>query len=229
MAWKKIAADTYELGLGPVNIWLVEGPAGLTLIDTCYPGKEKVILAALTQLGKPAADIHDILLTHCHPDHAGSLAALKAAGASAWAHTLDAQVVTGKRGLRLGQKSPGLVNTILYSIVIRSTPAAYPPAAVEHEIAGDALLSAGGIRAIHTPGHSAGHLAYLTPGGALLIGDACSNMFGLDYSIIYEDIAEGRRSLAKLARENPAAIGFSHGRVLRGEAVRKFKVKWSTP
>ena len=228
MPWKKITADTYELGMGAVNIWLVEGPTGLTLIDTGYPAKEGAVLAALAQLGKQPADVHHILLTHGHPDHAGSLAAFKAAsGAEAWAHSLDAQVVTGRRELAVGRVSPGLFNTILFNLVIRSSPAAYPRAAVEHEIAGDALLAAGGIRAIHTPGHTAGHLAYLTPGGALLIGDACSNLVGLDYSIIYEDIDAGRRSLAKLAREKPEAVGFSHGKALRGSAVAKFQAKWA--
>jgi glyoxylase-like metal-dependent hydrolase (beta-lactamase superfamily II) len=238
MPWKKIAADTYELSMGAVNIWLVEGPAGLTLIDTGYPARESAVLAALAQLGRRPAEIHHILLTHGHPDHAGSLAALKAAcgtpasaapacGAEAWAHALDAQVVTGRRELAVGRVSPGLFNTILFNLVIRSSPAAYPRTAVEHEIAGDALLAAGGIRAIHTPGHTAGHLAYLTPGGALLIGDACSNVVGLDYSIIYEDMDAGRRSLAKLAREKPEAVGFSHGKALRGSAVAKFQAKWA--
>ncbi|MBK8430552.1 MAG: hypothetical protein IPL28_04375 [Chloroflexi bacterium] len=60
----------------------------------------------------------------------------------------------------------------------------------------------GGLRAIFTPGHSTGHMAFLLErdGGLLFAGDACSNMGMLGYSIIYENFAEGKRSLSKLAK-----------------------------
>jgi glyoxylase-like metal-dependent hydrolase (beta-lactamase superfamily II) len=145
-------------------------------------------------------------------------------------HQADANVVRGSGAMLSIQVSPGLVNAILFRLFIKGTPGQMAPAEIEHEIQdGDVLPCGGGIKAIHTPGHSAGHMAFLLPqgGGVLLIGDACSNTMGLDYSIVYHDIQEARRSLAKLAQINCAAICFSHGKALKGAATQKFKNKWT--
>ena len=231
MPWKQIAPDAYELSLGPVSIWLVESPTGLTLIDTCYPGKENEILAALKQLGKQPAEIRNILLTHCHPDHVGGLAALKPlTSAQAWMHKADAEVVRGRATNVVANVSPGLVNRIMFNMFIKNTSGAVDPTSIEHEVTdGEVLPFGGGMRAIHIPGHSAGHTAYFYPGsgGVIFAGDACSNMFGLDYSIVYEDIELARRSLDKLARLDFQGICFSHGKVLKGKDVEKFKKKWT--
>ena len=47
----------------------------------------------------------------------------------------------------------------------------------------------------------AGQLAFLWPqsGGLLIAADACANIFRLGYAPIYEDVAVGRASLARLA------------------------------
>lgn len=231
MPFKPVVPQVYELSLGPVNLWLIEDPAGLTLVDTGYAGQETAILTALRQLGKQPGDIRNILLTHCHPDHAGSLAALKQiTGAQTWMHSADAGVVRGSAQLQLAQVSPGLLNAILFRLFIKNTPAQFPPAEIDHEVQdGDLLPMAGGIRVVHTPGHSPGHCAFLLPqqGGALLIGDACSNMAGLDYSIVYEDIALGRASLRKLAAIACQAVCFSHGKALKDQQVRSFQQKWN--
>jgi len=232
MSFKQIVPHVYELSSGPVNLWLVEEEQGLTLIDTNYRAKENEILGAIRQLGKRSEDIRNILLTHCHPDHVGSLAALKqASGAAAWMHPADAEVARGRgQNVLPPRPSPGLLNAILFRLVIAGTPSGVSPAEIEHEVEDGQVLPFGaGITAVHTPGHSEGHTAYLYPGGGgvLFIGDACANMAGLDYSIIYADIDEARRSLRKLAAFDVQAICFSHGRPLLGKAVEKFKRKWT--
>jgi glyoxylase-like metal-dependent hydrolase (beta-lactamase superfamily II) len=231
MPFKQIFPNVYEMNSGPVNLWLVEDPQGLTLIDTNYLGKETEILAAVEQLGKKPADIHHILLTHCHPDHVGSLAALKQiTSAQAWMHAADAQVLRGQGRNEKPVVSPGLINTLLFNIFIKNTSGEVVQTTIEHEVAdGDVLPVGGGIGVVHIPGHSAGHTAYLYPGsgGVLFVGDACANMFGLDYSIVYDDIAAGRQSLGKLAKLDVQAICFSHGKLLKGKDVAKFKKKWA--
>ena len=63
-------------------------------------------------------------------------------------------------------------------------------------------------------------------GGLLFAGDACSNMGMLGYSIIYENFAEGKRSLAKLAKVECHTICFGHGQPLVGKGVAKFQ-RWA--
>ena len=47
MLFHPILPNAYELSLRPVNIWPVEGPDGLALVDTCSPGREQVILQVI--------------------------------------------------------------------------------------------------------------------------------------------------------------------------------------
>src|SRR5436309_3233459 len=73
---------------------------------------------------------------------------------------------------------------------------------------------AGGVRAIHVPGHCAGQLAFLWPehGGVLIAADAAANVFGLAPSPLYEDLAEGMRSLSRLSAFDFEVACFGHGR-----------------
>lgn len=66
---------TFFPALFPVNCYLVEEEEGVTLIDAGLPNSHKGIKQALRQVGKP---LNDILLTHAHGDHIGSLDSLAA-------------------------------------------------------------------------------------------------------------------------------------------------------
>jgi glyoxylase-like metal-dependent hydrolase (beta-lactamase superfamily II) len=230
MPFTAIIPNVYELSLGPIHLYLLEDDNGLTLIDTGYKNSEQKIVAAVEALGKKPTDIHNIVLTHCHPDHAGSLAALKKiTRASAWMHREDAEIVRGNAKIVLSQPAPGLVNAAMYRMFIKNVPPFIPATEIEHEIQdGETLPIAGGLKAIHTPGHSAGHIALLLPrdGGLLFVGDACSNMIGFGYSVVYDDIEEGRRSLAKLAQFDFEAACFSHGTAQKQGADEKFRARW---
>jgi len=81
----------------------------------------------------------------------------------------------------------------------------------------------GGLRAIHVPGHCADQLAYLWPehGGVLVAPDTAANVFGPGLSPMHEDLAEGCRSLAKLAALNFEVACFGHGKVISSGASKK--------
>lgn len=230
MAPVQIFPDVYALALGVVNVFFIRDGDGLALIDTGNPGNEQSILEGARALGVAPQGIRHIALTHCHPDHAGSLAALaRMTGAHVWMHHNDAEVVRGNLPLPRLTPSPGVLNGILYRLFVNSAPPTVAMARVDHEIGdGELLPIGGGLRAFHTPGHSAGHVAFLLEraGGLLFAGDACANLPTLAYSIVYEDLAEGRRSLARLAGLDFAAVCFGHGRALRGQAARRFNRKW---
>jgi glyoxylase-like metal-dependent hydrolase (beta-lactamase superfamily II) len=231
MAPVEIFPGVYALVLGAVNVFFIRDNDGLTLIDSGSAGDERAILSGVQALGCAAGDIRRIVLTHCHPDHAGSLAAMvESTSAPVWMHRADAEVVRGQTPLRPTRPGPGLLNWFLYNRIIRNSTARIAPAQVDRELAdGDLLPIGGGLRAYHTPGHSAGHLAFLLErdGGLLFAGDTCRNMPRMYYSIGYEDLAVGRRSLARLATLRFAAVCFGHGRALNGSAARTFNRTWA--
>ena len=232
MTAKQLVPGLYTIPLGPVNAFLIDSD-GLTLIDTGYAKNAEQILEAVQSIGRQPGDIKHILVTHCHPDHAGSLARLKqVAGAPAYMHPADAAIVrTGKVPPHL-KPAPGLINNILFRVLIGFGPAEYGAAEIEHEVRdGDELAIAGGIRAIHVPGHCAGQLAFLWPehGGVLFAADAASNMLGFGYSVGYEDVEEGRRSLAKIAALDFEIACFAHGKPILQGASSRFRQKWATP
>jgi glyoxylase-like metal-dependent hydrolase (beta-lactamase superfamily II) len=229
MRLQQIGPGVHLISLGVVNAYLVDGDE-LTLIDTGTAASAQKIMAAIRDCGRDPSDLRNILITHCHPDHSGSLAALKRlTGAAAYMHPLAAAVVRGEETGRPLRAAPGLLNGILCRTFIPRPPWNIPPAHIEHEILdGDIIPVAGGIRAIHVPGHCAGQLAFhiMRGGGVLLAADTAANMVRLDLMPGYEDIETGRRSLAKLAGFHFEVAGFGHGApILRGAGVR-FREKW---
>ena len=199
-----IARGLYVIPVGPVNTFLLESSNGDTLIDAGLPGSADKVLLAVRELGKQPRNIRHILLTHAHADHIGSLAALKkATGADAYMHPADAPIVTSGTGFRPMQAAPGLLTGLMFRLFVRP-PLSVEAASIEHQVEdGDTLpLAVRSLLAIHAPGHCAGQLAFLWPehGGVLFAADACSNMMGLGWSLGYEDLEEGKRSLKKLAQ-----------------------------
>ena len=229
MAAKQVVPGVYAIPLGVVNAFLIETDH-LTLIDTGLPGSAEKILESVRSLGKRPADVRHILVTHCHADHSGSLAALKqATRAPAYMHPADATMVrAGKSGRRM-TPAPGLINGLVFRKFMTGSPRSIAPAEIEHDVgSGEVLPAAGGIRAFHTPGHCAGHLVFLWPrhGGVLFAGDVAANILRLGLSPGYEDLAEGKRSLARVAALDFAVACFGHGGAISRTASKRFQQKW---
>lgn len=219
-----IVSGLHQVSLGAVNAFILDA-GELTLIDTGYEGSEAAILGALAGLGHQPADVRHIILTHLHPDHAGSAAPLhQATGAPVYAHPLDAALIREGRGMRPvvpGTGIPGIIGRFMAPP--DATP--IPPCPVEHEPEdGDELPIAGGLRVIHTPGHAAGHIALLwaAHGGVLIAGDVASNVAGLGSPIVYEDRAEGEAAQARLGNFAFEVAVFGHGGPIKRGASRKF-------
>jgi glyoxylase-like metal-dependent hydrolase (beta-lactamase superfamily II) len=227
MTAKEIVPDLYQISLGNVNAFLIRDGDELTAIDAGHPGDEEKILAAVRDLGHQPDDLRNILITHAHYDHAGGLAALKAAtGAAAWMHPLDAELVRAGRAERPHQVAPGVLNRILFWVFVRGNPDTVPPAEVEHEVEDDQMISlAGGLRAVHMPGHCAGQLAFLWPrhGGVVFAADAAANAMGLRLSITYEDLDQGKKSLQKLSEQAFEVAVFGHGDPIQSGAAHRFR------
>lgn len=225
----KVAENVYVMPLGMVNVFLIDYD-GLTLIDTGIPGMTRRILSAVRQLGRQPGDLRNILITHLHADHTGSLAAIKnETGAAVWMHAADAAAVCQGIASRPSQPAPGWVSRLLFQVSFgrQKGPARVQAADVEHEITTDQVLPvAGGIQAIHTPGHTAGHLVYLWPqAGVLFTGDAVAHWSGIGHAPIYEDYGKARDSQRLLAGLEYTTLCFSHGRAITGNAVVEAQAK----
>jgi glyoxylase-like metal-dependent hydrolase (beta-lactamase superfamily II) len=216
----------YEVRLGVVNVYLVEDEKDLILIDTGYRGHARRILRAANEFGGTCRQLRHIFVTHCHPDHSGSLAEIKRhSGARAYMHVADAAKVRAGETRRPWTPTPGLLNWVVYQAFIRHAPRRIEPAEVEIEVSdGDRFPWAGGIEAIHVPGHCAGQIAlfWRRHGGVLFVGDAASNLPNLRLSFVHENLEEGLASLRKLAALRFEHACFGHGRPILGGADARF-------
>jgi len=153
----------------PVNVYLVEEPDGLTLIDTGLPVMATGILRAARRIGQP---IRRIALTHSHLDHAGGLDRLKDTlpDVIVVCSTREAPLLAGDLSLQTDE--PPAVGGVLPGHWARA------------HTSPDRLLadgdSLGSLTAVATPGHTPGHLAYYhEPSGAVFTGDAYQVRGGL--------------------------------------------------
>ena len=225
-----ITKHVIRVSSGDMHVFLIVLPDGITLIDAGFPGTMELIAEGLNDLKRRPEDIHDILVTHCHPDHVGGLAEIKqATGAKVWMHAADADMVARGVAFRPWKAAPGLRNWWFANFVVKRSPGNFEPVKVDHAVApGQTIPVAGGVKAIWTPGHSAGHLVFLWhgDGGVLFTGDAANNMRGLSGPPIYEDKKQTLESLLKISREKFRIACFAHGEPIIGNASGRFRAKW---
>ena len=218
-----------KIRMGYVNAFLLRGEDGLTLIDSGLPGQVRTLLSAVERIGRKPADLRHIAVTHHHVDHTGSLANLvQATQAKVYVHPLDAPIVKGERPVP-GPNPASLLGKIMWPALKRFTPRQLAPIAIDHEVQdGEELPLADGLKAVHTPGHTAGHVSYLRPGdgGVLFVGDAAGHLLGRlgpPAGMFTEDMVQVRASLRKIAGLEFDAACFGHGSVLKGKASAAFR------
>lgn len=196
-----------------VNGFLLRDADGqVTVIDVGLPRCAPRVLAALGAIGAGPGDVTRVLLTHAHVDHVGAAAKVaRVTGRGVLVHADDAEFVrTGHgpprdRSSRLGRLLGSLDN-------------GFDPVAVDDELHDGQLLAiAGGLRVIHTPGHSPGHVAYLhEPTGTLVTGDSIFNVRGLrwPFAAFCTDFRMTRQTAHRLAETDYAVAAFTHGKEL---------------
>lgn len=190
-----------------INSIAVAGPdGGVTLVDAglgLRPARAR-LLAGLREIGAGPEDVRQVVVTHAHPDHTGGLAALLrlTRGADVLVHERDAVYL---RDGRTPRTSGG-----------RTRP--FPKVVPTVEFQDGAELP-GGLRAVHVPGHSPGHVALLhEASGVLVPGDAVMNLAGVRYApaFLCTDPARNRSTAAdRLADLDFDVVAFTHGPELR--------------
>jgi glyoxylase-like metal-dependent hydrolase (beta-lactamase superfamily II) len=237
MPLKQIVPGFYELRVGIANVFLLESPDGLALFDTGVPGSQDAILQAIQTLGKTPQDLKHIVITHAHPDHIGSLAALqRLTPARTYIHPVDAGVAQRggdfdpRHDTRPFKPAPGLLVGMLFRMFLRPYRG-LEPARIDVELrGGERLPFADDIEVIFAPGHSMGELAFLWKqhGGVLIAGDTCANLPVLDWSLGYENLEVGKRSLKELCHYQFEAAVFGHGGAITRRASDRWRKRWGT-
>ena len=223
----KITEGIYKVdGTRMGQAYLVEGADGLALIDTGLAGSTDAVLRAVAGLGRSRDDLREIVLTHWHADHMGSLAELvERTGARVCVHAGDAAIVRGEQPMP-EFRAGGILGRLMLRVsglMMRRPP---KPSQVDRELQDGDELEAGDLKVVHTPGHTPGHIVLHMPSRrALFVGDALFNVLGLrpPPGIFTTDAAQARESIRRLAALEFDIVCFGHGRALVGNASRRLR------
>ena len=186
----------------------------VTLVDCGVKQSPAKISTALDSLGIAPEQVTRIVLTHAHADHAGGAAEmLRRTGTDAV--TIHRDDATSARTGVSPAPDPSLRLGRLLRRVQRNGKPAFEPVPVDEELGdGDLLPVAGGLRVVHTPGHSPGHVSLLhEPTGVLIVGDALFNWRGIGWSVPFfcSDFRLSQRTAQRFTELDFAVAAFMHG------------------
>lgn len=219
------------------NIYFIESDdGGLVVVDTGIPRDYGLIVDRIKSLGRSPVEVSHIILTHFHIDHAGSAAALRRLShAKVYAHKDDVPFMQGekktKRVRRLGVL--GRAASLAPRAADRFTST--PPVQVDRPLEdGEVIPILGGIRVIHSPGHTPGSACYYWPEKRVLFtGDTIINSYHLlalptiGFSSNFEEAAKSAAGVVdRMEGEELSILCPGHGPLVTertGEKLQRFR------
>jgi glyoxylase-like metal-dependent hydrolase (beta-lactamase superfamily II) len=198
-----LSPDVAEIQLARVKAHLVLEPE-LSLIDCGYAGSVRGIRRGIEAHGRNPAVLKRVVITHGHPDHAGGARELAAGGAEILIHPADGERLRTTWRDVVARPSRGHV----FAAMTPEPPHFHP---IED---GDVLPMLGGLRVIHTPGHTPGSVClYGERDHVLFVGDSLQRRFGsvgFASPLYSDDHKEAKRSAKRLAELDVRTVVFSH-------------------
>lgn len=208
----EILPGVHEVHLNGSKAHIVLGDR-LTLIDAGLPGSRARLERQLAVLGRAAAEIGQIIVTHGHPDHIGGVPELASPDVEILMHPADLAGVRATWRDFIRQPSRG-------RLFASMTPP--PPDHVVTVEDGATIPVLGGLVVVHTPGHTPGSICLYSPGlRALFTGDTLevrAKRLAFANRLYSDDHAMARRSVRRLAALDVQTIVFSHFDVWRDDA-----------
>ncbi len=201
---------------GFINAYLWNGD---TLMDTGAPWVSRLFLRELRLAGHQPSTIGNVLLSHCHVDHAGGLLELPQP-LTVYGGAHDIEVLEGRHAPPSYHPRFGPLVEAAERLLPRARLAA------DHRTGklgnGDTAL---GWTAVSVPGHTPGSMVwYQRDTRTVFVGDLLIHHFGWlqgPAPLFSEDYETAVQSLAKLQELEIETVLFGHGRVLRRHAERK--------
>lgn len=185
----RIAENLYYVGASDIAAYLITTSAGHILIDGGFVETAPQIEANIAKLDFKLKDVKILLNSHAHFDHAGGLAALKAAtGAKLFASAADAALLEsgGEGDFRFGDEGR------------------FPAVAVDRRLADGDKVTLGGaeLTARLTPGHTRGATTWTFKAGSFDVVIVSSASI-LDYRFVGKEsypgiAADFERTFARL-------------------------------
>lgn len=177
----------------------------LTLIDAGLQGSRRRLERYLRGIGRSIDELDRVICTHAHPDHIGGVREIvRGTSALVLMHPADIDMVS--MGLREAMRTRSPSDVI--AAFTRGPEDAVPVAD------GDEIAAFGGLRVVHTPGHTPGSICLHAPRHRLVFtGDVLQVVRGrVTYASTFfsRDIALARSSLSRLAELDVGTIAFSH-------------------
>ncbi|MEO7234671.1 MAG: MBL fold metallo-hydrolase [Lapillicoccus sp.] len=171
-------------GIRYVLCYLVELDEGLAVVDPGWNDDESwsALEAGLKALGRRPAEVRSIVVTHSHPDHLGGARRLRAeSGAPLLVHEAEAPLIAEEPGdptRLIARTAPWLARhgssaeeiASFYSDRAELVAFSDMPRPDAYLVDGEQLPWPGReVYAMHTPGHTPGHLCLHAPADRLLL------------------------------------------------------------
>ncbi|GGV13278.1 MBL fold metallo-hydrolase [Actinomadura cremea] len=166
-------------------VYALESPRGPVLIDAGWQHEDAwtALTGGLATFGIDVADVHGVVVTHFHPDHAGLAGRVReASGGWIAMHHADADIVrlfnSVDRARRTGIEHDSMKRAGASAAELEGFAGGGgrvdPPAIPDRELSDGDMIDLPGrkLRAIHTPGHSPGHIClHLEDADRIFTGD----------------------------------------------------------
>ena len=223
----QIANNLYRLPtLGSFNnsYAFVNSDSSVTLVDCGLEGSYKKLIKDLARIGKHPKDVKNIILTHAHDDHVGGAAKMiqECDVKNVLMHEEDSHLPpTGKTPPRDDSRFSGKIMKLI-------PDKGYEPFAITKKLKdGEIIDTAGGLKVIHTPGHTDGHISLLhLESETLITGDSIFNMTSRmtwalsGFCVNYKQSQETAKKFLDLDFKNAC---FTHGPEIRESGKIRIK------
>ena len=173
----EVVPGVHRLGTELVNCYLVEAEGELVAVDAGLSGYRDLVEGQLRALGRRPEDVRAVVLTHAHADHTGLATWFRDAGARVLIPAGDEDLARRPRpqrtdALPFPYLRQGAARHLIWHFIRNGGMRPPRLEGLETFADGEELDVPGRPRAIHTPGHTAGHCSVVFPSvGALFAGD----------------------------------------------------------